>query len=91
MDKLLNHIPELKLQHEGKFQWILVTQDKVVFFFAFEKSEMKPASNARRSEFSIVLKLEAEVFPTQLTSILSTSLFMSLLSSVWLSQKQHQL
>ena len=63
LEMLQQHIPKLNLEHEGKFQRILVTKDKVVFFFSFEKSEMKPASHAHHGEFSVSLKPEAEVFP----------------------------
>ena len=73
VDKVLNHFPELKLQPKGKFQQILVTQDTTVFFFAYEKSEMKPASHARRGEFALVVKSEHKVFPKGNVSPLNIS------------------
>ena len=50
VDKLAQHIPE----HKGHFRRIVGTKDKVVFFFAFERSEMKPASHARHEDFLLV-------------------------------------
>ena len=60
VDKLAQHIPE----HKGHFRRIVGTKDKVVFFFAFERSEMKPASNARHEDFLLVRQpIERAGFP----------------------------
>ena len=60
VDELAQHIPE----HKGHFRRIVGTKDKVVFFFAFERSEMKPASHARHEDFSLVCQpIEGAGFP----------------------------
>ena len=62
--EMLSHIPELsEVKHKGTFQQILLLPDKAVFFFSFERDQMKPASKATRDDFLCPFKSEIEVFP----------------------------
>lgn len=64
--------------HQGTFRQILLTPDKVVFFFSFEKSEMKPASSACIEDFSL-LRTPLETFPNSATPLLNISLCVTIL------------
>ena len=53
LEEVLECNSKLNLIYKGKFHLILKVQDKAVYFFCFEKSEMKRASSARNPDFSL--------------------------------------
>ena len=53
LEEVLECNSKFNLIYKGKFHLILKVQDKAVYFFFFEKSEMKRPSSARNPDFSL--------------------------------------